>query len=102
MDETINLLNDAIIDSLIDILTQALQNVEIGNFIKNCSNKVLKAMESTKKDLKSDLMEIGEIPEKKNYLPLPKNNKDNKGNKDNKNKITKSPKTYIFEKFQKK
>jgi hypothetical protein len=81
MDETINLLNDTIIDALIDILGEALKNSSIGNFIKNCSEKVLKAMESTKKDLKSDLMEIGEISEKKNYLPLPKINEENK-NKD--------------------
>ena len=99
MDETINLLNDTIIDSLIDILTQALQNSEIGNFIKNASNKVLKAMESTKKDLKSDLEGIGQIPVKKNYLPLPKINKVNKNNKD-KDKIFKSPKTNTFEKFK--
>lgn len=81
MDETINLLNDTIIDALIDILGEALKNSSIGNFIKNCSEKVLKAMESTKKDLKSDLMEIGEISEKKNYLPLPKINEEKK-NKD--------------------
>ena len=56
MDETINLLNDTIIDALIDILGEALKNSSIGNFIKNCSEKVLKAMESTKKDIKSEIM----------------------------------------------
>ena len=48
-DETINILNDIIIDKLIDILMNAISSTEIGKIIADSSKKILKEMEETKK-----------------------------------------------------
>ena len=66
MDETINILNDTIIDALINILLEALQNSEIGKFLKKGSDAILKGMESMKNNLKSELKEIAVLPEAEN------------------------------------
>lgn len=61
MDETINILNDVIIDALINILFEALQNSEKGKFLKEGSDALLKGMESMKNNLKNELKEIGAL-----------------------------------------
>ena len=66
IDETINILNDIIIEALINILSEALQNSEIGKFLKESSDALLKGMESMKKNLKDELKEIVALPEREN------------------------------------
>ena len=61
-DETINILNDIIIDKLIDILMKAIVSSEIGNIIANSSKKILKEMEATKKNLRQELEDVAAIP----------------------------------------
>ena len=70
MDETINILNDIIIDELINILSQALQNSKIGELINKGSKALLNKMESTKKNLREELKSIAVIPEKENKNSL--------------------------------
>ena len=57
-DETINILNDIIIDKLIDILMKAIASSEIGKIIADSSKKILKEMESTKKNLRQELENV--------------------------------------------
>ena len=83
-DETINILNDCIIDRLFDLLCQALKNSKIGEFIAKGSNALLREMESTKKNLRSELKNIGALPESSNSTLLNSSQmkcKDNSKNK---------------------
>ena len=74
IDETINILNDVIIDALINILFEALQNSEIGKFLKEGSDALLKGMESMKNNLKNELKEIGALEGRENTSSINKKN----------------------------
>ena len=90
MDETINILNDCIIDQLFDLLCQALQNSKIGELIAKGAKSLLREMESSKKNLRTELKGIGALPEKENatslnsQLLLKNNSKNNNSRNENK------------------
>ena len=79
-DETINILNDIIIDKLIDILMKAIASSEIGKIIADSSKKILKEMEATKKNLRHELEDIAAVPSKEYQTKL-RNNFEEKFNK---------------------
>ena len=63
MDETIEILNGDIVDALFDILLQALKSSEIGKILDKVSKSLLREMESTKKNLRTELKEMAAIPQ---------------------------------------
>ena len=71
-DQVINILNDTIINKLIDILMKALSNSKIGQIISSASQKLLKELQSTKKNLREELEEVAALPDK-NYTSNLKN-----------------------------
>ena len=88
MDETINILNDCIIDQLFDLLCQALQNSKIGDLIAKGAKALLREMRSSKKNLRAELKGIGALPEKENATSLNSQSvlKENSKNNNSRNK----------------
>ena len=61
MDETINILNDTILDELIRLLIEAFKNSKVGDFIMKGAQELLKEIENTKNNLRGELQDIGVI-----------------------------------------